>query len=236
MLRALGAELVLTPGDRGMPGAIERARELAATTPDAVIPQQFENPANPEIHRRTTAVEIWEDTGGQVDAIVAGVGTGGSITGISTFMKEQRPGFRSIAVEPSDSPVLSGGQPGPHKIQGIGAGFVPGVLRTDLIDEIIQVSNDEAFAAARELARTEGILTGISAGANVHAARLVAARPEFAGKTIVTILCDGGERYLSTPLYQATDTAETAAGRPDAAADRGRAAEPAAAATPQPDA
>jgi cysteine synthase A len=211
MLRALGAELVLTPGERGMPGAVERAREIAAETAGAFIPQQFENPANPGVHRRTTAAEIWEDTDGEADVIVAGVGTGGSITGITEFWKEKKPSFRAVAVEPKDSPVLSGGTPGPHKIQGIGAGFVPGVLRTDLIDEILAVTGDEAFAGARRLARTEGILAGISAGANVHAAYQVASRPENAGKLIVTILCDGGERYLSTPLWQSeADVTETA--------------------------
>jgi cysteine synthase A len=211
MLRALGAELVLTPGERGMPGAVERAREIAAETAGAFIPQQFENPANPGVHRRTTAAEIWEDTDGEADVIVAGVGTGGSITGITEFWKERKASFRAVAVEPKDSPVLSGGAPGPHKIQGIGAGFVPGVLRTDLIDEILTVTGDEAFAGARRLARTEGILAGISAGANVHAAYQVASRPENAGKLIVTILCDGGERYLSTPLWQSeADITETA--------------------------
>jgi cysteine synthase A len=201
LLRALGAELVLTPGEKGMPGAIARAEEVAAETPGAVILQQFENPANPEVHRRTTALEIWEDTGGEVDLLVAGVGTGGSITGITEVFKERRPGFRSIAVEPADSPVLSGGNPAPHKIQGVGAGFVPKILRTDLLDEILTVTNEEAFEGARRLARTEGILGGISAGANVHAAHVVASRPENKGKTVVTILCDTGERYLSTPLF-----------------------------------
>ncbi len=205
MLRALGAELVLTPGEKGMNGAIARASEIAAETSGAVILQQFENPANPDAHRRTTAEEIWADTGGEVDAIVAGVGTGGTITGVARVLKERRPGFRAVAVEPDDSPVLSGGEPGPHKIQGIGAGFVPGVLDRSVVDEVLRVTNEDAFAAARRLARTEGILAGISAGANVHAARQVAARPEFAGKTIVTILCDTGERYLSTPLFQYED-------------------------------
>ncbi len=207
MLKALGAELVLTPGAKGMPGAIERARELAAEIQGAVILQQFENPANPEIHRRTTAVEIWDDTDGEVDILVAGVGTGGSLTGLSQVFKQRRPGFATIAVEPVDSPVLSGGAPGPHKIQGIGAGFVPAVLCTELIDEVITVENQAAFAAARHLARTEGILAGISTGANLHAARQVAGRPENVGKTIVTILCDTGERYLSTPLFQTDEPA-----------------------------
>ncbi len=211
LLRALGAELVLTPGEKGMKGAIEKAEEIAAKTPGAFIPQQFENPANPEVHRRTTAEEIWEDTGGEVDILVAGVGTGGTITGVTQVIRSRRPSFRAIAVEPVDSPVLSGGAPGPHKIQGIGAGFVPPILDTELIDEIVTVTFDDAVRAARRLARTEGILAGISAGANVHVARLVAGRPENAGKTIVTILCDTGERYLSTPLF---------AGEPKAAEGR----------------
>jgi len=202
MLRALGAELVLTPGEKGMPGAIEKAKEVAGVTRGAVILQQFENPANPEVHRRTTAEEIWVDTEGAVDILVAGVGTGGTITGVSQVLKPRKPSFQTIAVEPEASPVLSGGDPAPHKIQGIGAGFVPAVLATDQIDEIIQVSNESAFEAARELACAEGILAGISTGANVHAARVVASRPENAGKTIVTILADSGERYLSTPLFQ----------------------------------
>ncbi len=207
LLKALGAEIVLTPGEKGMRGAIERAKELADETPGSVILQQFENEANPEIHRRTTAEEIWEDTGGEVDLIVTGVGTGGTITGVGQVFKKRRPSFRAIAVEPADSPVLSGGKPGPHKIQGIGAGFVPGILDMSVIDEIIRVTNDEAAEAARRLARTEGILAGISTGANVHAARVVALRPENKGKTIVTILADTGERYLSTPLFQATNGA-----------------------------
>jgi len=211
LLRALGAELVLTPGEKGMKGAIEKAEEIAAKTPGAFIPQQFENPANPEVHRRTTAEEIWEDTGGEVDILVAGVGTGGTITGVTQVIRSRRPSFRAIAVEPVDSPVLSGGAPGPHKIQGIGAGFVPPILDTELIDEIVTVTFDDAVRAARRLVRTEGILAGISAGANVHVARLVAGRPENAGKTIVTILCDTGERYLSTPLF---------AGEPKAAEGR----------------
>jgi cysteine synthase A len=201
LLRALGAELELTPGAEGMRGAVRRAEELAAELPDAVVLQQFENPANPGIHRETTAEEIWEDTDGAVDVLVAGVGTGGTLTGVSQVIRPRRPSFRAIAVEPADSPVLSGGPPGPHRIQGIGAGFVPGVLDRDQIDEIIRVSADDAVAAARRLARTEGILAGISTGANVHAAYQVAARPENAGKLIVTILCDTGERYLSTPLF-----------------------------------
>ncbi|WP_217920792.1 cysteine synthase A [Miltoncostaea oceani] len=201
LLRAYGAELVLTPGAEGMRGAIARAEEIAAQTEGAFVPQQFQNPANPEVHRRTTAEEIWADTGGEVDVLVAGVGTGGSITGVAEVLRERRPGFRAVAVEPADSPVLSGGQPGPHKIQGIGAGFVPGVLNTSVYDEVVTVPTDDAFATARRLAREEGILVGISAGANVWAAIELARRPENAGKTIVTFLCDTGERYLSTPLF-----------------------------------
>ncbi|MEW6582241.1 MAG: cysteine synthase A [Actinomycetota bacterium] len=201
LLRAYGAELVLTPGPEGMRGAIAKAQEIAAETPGAFIPQQFQNPANPAIHRRTTAEEIWEDTGGEVDVLVAGVGTGGSITGVGEVLRERRPGFRAIAVEPVDSPVLSGGLAGPHRIQGIGAGFVPDVLNTEVYDEVITCGADDAFAMARRIAREEGILVGISSGANVWAALQVAARPENAGKTIVTFLCDTGERYLSTPLF-----------------------------------
>ncbi|UCF87928.1 MAG: cysteine synthase A [bacterium] len=202
LLAALGAELILTPGPEGMKGAIERANEIVENTPGAFMPQQFENPANPEVHRRTTAQEIWEDTGGEVDILVAGVGTGGSITGIGELLKEKRPGFTVIAVEPEDSPVLSGGSPGPHKIQGIGAGFVPPVLNTEIIDEIIKVKAEDAFETSRRLAREEGVLCGISAGANVWAAVQVARRPENKGKTIVTIICDTGERYLSTPMFE----------------------------------
>lgn len=201
LLRAYGAELVLTPGPEGMRGAIAKAQEIASETEGAFIPQQFQNAANPAAHRRTTAEEIWEDTGGEIDFLVAGVGTGGSITGVGEVLRERRPGFRAIAVEPVDSPVLSGGAPGPHRIQGIGAGFVPDVLNTEVYDEVVTVSADDAFATARRLAREEGILVGISAGANVWAALQVAARPENAGKTIVTFLCDTGERYLSTPLF-----------------------------------
>lgn len=197
LLKALGAELVLTPGAEGMRGAIARAEELAAQTPGSFIPMQFENSANPGIHRATTAEEIWEDTEGQADVLVAGVGTGGTLTGCAELIKARRPGFRSIAVEPLASPVLSGGKAGPHKIQGIGAGFVPAVLRTDLVDEIITVASDDAMDMARRLAKEEGILAGISAGANVFAAVGIAHRPEYAGKLIVTILCDTGERYLS---------------------------------------
>jgi cysteine synthase A len=205
LLRILGAELVLTPGAEGMPGALRRAEEMVASDSDYLLLQQFANPANPEIHRRTTGEEIWRDTDGAVDILVAGVGTGGTITGVAEAIKPRKPSFQAIAVEPVDSPVLSGGKPGPHKIQGIGAGFVPEVLRTDLVDEILQVSAADAGATARRLAREEGILTGISAGANVFAALEVAARPENAGKLIVTILCDTGERYLSTWLFEDDD-------------------------------
>lgn len=201
LLRAYGAELVLTPGPEGMRGAIARAEEIAAETPGSFIPQQFKNGANPDIHRRTTAEEIWADTGGAIDILVAGVGTGGSITGVGEVLRERRPGFRAVAVEPVDSPVLSGGQPGPHKIQGIGAGFVPGVLNTEVYDEVIRCSADDAYETSRRLAREEGILVGISAGANVWAALQLAQRPENAGTTIVTFLCDTGERYLTTPLF-----------------------------------
>ncbi|MBJ7456050.1 MAG: cysteine synthase A [Thermoleophilia bacterium] len=201
LLRAYGAELVLTPGAEGMRGAIARAQEIADETEGAFVPQQFQNPANPEIHRRTTAEEIWADTGGEIDVLVAGVGTGGSITGVAEIIKERRPGFRAVAVEPTDSPVLSGGAPGPHKIQGIGAGFVPGVLNTSIYDEVVTCGSDDAFAMARRLAHEEGILVGISGGANVWAALELARRPENAGLTVVTFLCDTGERYLSTPLF-----------------------------------
>jgi cysteine synthase A len=203
LLRALGAELILTPGAEGMSGAVRKAEELAAQDPRYFIPQQFKNPANPEVHRRTTAEEIWRDTDGQVDTVVAGVGTGGTITGIAEVLKRRRPGFRAIAIEPAASPVLSGGRPGPHKIQGIGAGFVPQVLRMDLIDEVIQVTDEDAAATARRLAREEGILVGISSGAAAFAALQVAARPESTDKLIVVILPDTGERYLSTPLFGA---------------------------------
>ncbi len=204
LLTALGAEVVLTPGAEGMRGAVERAARIAAESPNAYfIPRQFENPANPAVHRRTTAEEIWRDTDGTVDAIVAGVGTGGTITGVAEVIKARRPSFRAIAVEPAESPVLSGGQVGPHRIQGIGAGFVPGVLRTDLVDEIVRVTSAEAFAMSRQLAAKEGILAGISSGAAAHAACEVARRPEFEGKVIVVILPDTGERYLSTDLFGA---------------------------------
>jgi cysteine synthase A len=201
LLRALGAELVLTPGPEGMPGAIKRAEELAAADPRYFIPRQFDNAANPEVHRRTTAEEIWRDTDGQVDILVAGVGTGGTLTGIADVLKQRKPGFQAIAVEPSASAVLSGQPRGPHPIQGIGAGFVPAVLRTDLIDEVIKVDAPDAIDTARRLARTEGVFAGISSGAAVWAAVQVARRPENAGKLIVVVLPSTGERYLSTPLY-----------------------------------
>ena len=201
LLRAYGAELVLTPGAQGMKGAIAKADELAASDSRYFIPQQFQNPANPAIHRQTTAEEIWNDTDGQVDILISGVGTGGTITGISEVIKARKPSFKAIAVEPADSPVLSGGAPGPHKIQGIGAGFVPDVLNTGIVDEIIQVKNEEAFAAARKVGQEEGILIGISSGAAIHAALQVAKRPENAGKLIVVIIPSNGERYLSTALF-----------------------------------
>ncbi|HSN74107.1 MAG TPA: cysteine synthase A [Anaerolineae bacterium] len=201
LLRAYGADLVLTPGAEGMRGAIAKANELAAADPRYFIPQQFENPANPAVHRRTTAEEIWNDTDGQVDILVSGVGTGGTITGVAEVIKARNPNFKAVAVEPADSPVLSGGKPGPHKIQGIGAGFVPGVLNTGVIDEIIQVTNDDAIATARQVGRDEGILVGISSGAAVWAALQVARRPENTGKRIVVIIPSNGERYLSTVLY-----------------------------------
>ena len=201
LLKALGAELVLTPGAEGMKGAISKAEELAKANPNSFLPQQFMNPANPEVHRKTTAEEIWRDTGGKVDIFVAGVGTGGTITGVGEVLKSRNPAVQIIAVEPADSPVLSGGQPGPHKIQGIGAGFVPDVLNRNIIDEIITVKNDDAMATGRELAGTEGLLIGISCGAAVWAATQVARRTENKGKVIVVILPDTGERYLSTPLF-----------------------------------
>ena len=206
MFRILGAKLELTPAEKGMKGAIARAAEIVAGTEGAIMPQQFENPANPRIHRRTTAEEIWNDTGGELAAVVAGVGTGGTITGIGQVLKERAPDIRMIAVEPAASPVLSGGDPGPHKIQGIGAGFVPEILDTSIIDEVIQVDNDTAFATARQMAEKEGIPTGISSGAAVAAALRVAARPEMNGKRIVVIIPSMAERYLSTPLFEGLDT------------------------------
>lgn len=202
LLKALGAELVLTPGPLGMKGAVAKAEEMLAEDPRYYyIPQQFRNPANPEIHRNTTAEEIWRDTDGKVDILVAGVGTGGTITGVADVIKSRKPGFKAIAVEPAASPVLGGGKPGPHKIQGIGAGFVPDVLRLDLVDEIVPVTNEDAFATARRLAKEEGLVVGISCGAAAWAALSVAARPENRGKLIVVILPDTGERYLSTELF-----------------------------------
>lgn len=201
LLRHLGAELVLTPGPQGMVGAIEKANAIVAQTAGAFMPNQFENPANPRIHRQTTAEEIWTDTGGEVDILVSGVGTGGTITGVGGLLKEKKPGFHVVAVEPSASPVLSGGEKGPHKIQGIGAGFVPRVLDRTVIDEVVTVSNADSFETARHLATREGILCGISSGAAVWAAIQVASRPENAGKRIVTILPSTGERYLSTELF-----------------------------------
>lgn len=202
ILKLFGAEIVLTPGEKGMRGAVEKAEELLENTKGAFMPQQFKNPANPKIHRETTAEEIWQDTDAKVDILVSGVGTGGTLTGVGQVIKKRKPGFKVIAVEPLDSPVLSGGKPGPHKIQGIGAGFVPDVLDRGLIDEIFKVKNDEAIETARRLAKEEGILAGISSGANVFAAIEIAKRPENKNKTIVTIICDTGERYLSTDMYK----------------------------------
>lgn len=211
MLKAYGAEVELTPGIKGMKGAIARAEELVASTPNAFMPQQFQNPANPKIHRETTAEEIWADTDGEVDFLIAGVGTGGTLTGIAEVIKQRKPSFQAIAIEPLNSPVISGGEPGAHKIQGIGAGFIPKVLRTDLIDEVIQVNDEEAFAYGRRLAREEGLLSGISSGAALYAAIQVAKRSENAGKLIVMIQPSFGERYLSTALFREPEPLEVAA-------------------------
>lgn len=202
LLRHLGAELVLTPGSEGMKGAISKAQEILSNTKDAYMPNQFKNPANPQIHRQTTAEEIWRDTDGAVDILVAGVGTGGTITGVSEVIKNRKPSFKAIAVEPQDSPVLSGGNPGPHKIQGIGAGFIPDILNVDIIDDVVTVTNEDAFNSARQLSRQEGILCGISSGAAVWAALEVAKRPENTGKQIVVVIPSTGERYLSTDLFK----------------------------------
>jgi cysteine synthase A len=201
LLKALGAELVLTPAAKGMRGAIEEAEKIVRENPKAIIPQQFQNPANPAIHRQTTAEEIWNDTDGRVDILVSGIGTGGTITGVAEVIKSRKPSFRAVAVEPDASPVLSGGAPGPHKIQGIGAGFVPDVLNRAIIDEVVRVKNEEAFEMARRSAREEGILVGISSGAALHAARIVAGRAENEGRTLVVIIPSCGERYLSTDLF-----------------------------------
>jgi cysteine synthase A len=201
LLKHLGAKLVLTPGADGMKGAIAKAQEILKTTSNSYVPDQFSNPANPEIHRKTTAEEIWNDTGGNVDIFISGVGTGGTITGVSEVIKSRKPSFKAVAVEPADSPILSGGQPGPHKIQGIGAGFVPDVLNTEIIDEIVTVTNEQAFETARKLAAQDGILCGISSGAAVWAAMEVAKRVENKGKQIVVVLPSTGERYLSTDLF-----------------------------------
>ena len=202
LLKAYGAEIVLTDGSQGMKGAIARAEQLQKEIPNSFIPSQFENPANPAVHERTTGPEIWEDTDGNVDAFVAGVGTGGTVSGVGRYLKSKNPSIHVVAVEPTDSPVLSGGKPGPHKIQGIGAGFIPTTLDTKVYDEIIQVKNEDAFAYGREFARREGALVGISSGAALAAASELARRPDFAGKTIVVLLPDGGDRYLSTDLFQ----------------------------------
>jgi cysteine synthase A len=210
LLSIFGARIMLTPAERGMPGSIEKAEQFLAGNPQAVMLQQFNNPANPQAHRETTAEEIWADTDGSVDILVSAVGTGGTLTGCGEALRDRKPALRIVAVEPKDSPVLSGGKPGRHKIQGIGAGFVPEVLRTDLIDEIVQVSNEDALETARRLASREGILSGISGGANVWAAVQLSNRPENEGKTIVTFICDTGERYISTELFNDLPEPETA--------------------------
>jgi cysteine synthase A len=217
LLRHLGAELFLTPGKEGMKGAIAKAEDILAHNPQAYMPNQFANPANPEIHRKTTAEEIWSDTGGRVDILISGVGTGGTITGVAEVIKSRKPSFKAVAVEPADSPILSGGKPGPHKIQGIGAGFVPDVLNTNIIDEIVTVTNENSFETARQVARLEGILCGISSGAAVWAAMQIAARSENAGKQIVVILPSTGERYLSTDLFIKEERKTMAAAKKPAA-------------------
>jgi cysteine synthase A len=205
ILKALGSKLVLTPAPEGMPGAVKKAEELAAANPRSFIPQQFNNPANPEIHRKTTAEEIWRDTDGKADILISGIGTGGTITGVGEAIKSRKPSFRCVAVEPSASPVLSGGKAGPHKIQGIGAGFIPEILNSDIIDEVVQVSNEDAFTWARRAAREAGLLIGISSGAALKAADIVQSRPESAGKMIIVIIPSAGERYLSTDLFKDLD-------------------------------